>query len=200
MKRGLLASCVCVLLLCLSLMSIAEADEIQWVKIAQWEITEEGQWISDGIRLLGGEDSTEEEKQWMVAAGLWEFTIKGGRQSVTTIYGMLEFMYLYFEIDDDIIYDQPNGINILIEVEYYSDNVATWTLNFDSYTQDWDLVFPRVQNLMEEEWMTAGIHINNGRFYNQMHGVSDFRLFIDGGDLTIRRLTVYVSEAQLDLI
>ena len=99
--------------------------------------------------------------------------------------------YVYFNADDGFLFDEP-GVALRIEIEYFDEGFATFSLEYDSsdarasvYEGAFKLHDQVVHCGGSKEWKQAIFDIADGRFANRGNR-SDFRLAVQDGELAVR--------------
>lgn len=159
----------------------AQEVEYNWKEVASWEVDDNGEFIEKGLQLhLTSYD------------GKYEVVQKGGVWAVETVPGE-GWMFLYFTIDDEILFDVPNGTPVRFYVEYFDEGIGNFAFNQTSWVQEyhWSEV---VQKKMSNKWLSYDFIITDGRFNNSGHGQFDFRIQAGERKLAIRKVVVYVTE------
>lgn len=133
----------------------------------------------DGLRVRGGDK------------GKLQKTEKADRDCYGTNKEE-EMYYLYFDIEDNYIYDTKDK-NIKIKIEYLDSGKGTFTLQYDA--QDKTAKIAETVKLTDSnKWKKKVFTLKDAKFANRCNG-DDFRLSIwkDGGpdaDLFISRAAV----------
>jgi len=101
--------------------------------------------------------------------------------------------YLYFRTADAYVFNTKGRIEI--SVEYLDEGKGAFSLQYDSRDADATQAGaykdgPVVELTGSNTWKTASWQPPQPRLANRQNGQSDFRLFIGGRDLTIRRVLV----------
>jgi len=101
--------------------------------------------------------------------------------------------YVYFDLDDTFLFDEE-GATLTVQIEYLDDHFDAFTLEYDSVdpaaSAGEGAFKPLVQRIAcgrTGERKTVTLRIVEGRFANRCNG-GDFRLAIQGGDLTFGRV------------
>lgn len=87
-------------------------------------------------------------------------------------------MYIYINIDDDLLYDELAALEV--EIEYYDDINAQFSLNYEGQSDTYQST-PGVQTQGTKEWKTVQFYIDDTKLANGENG-NDMRLtpFVDG--------------------
>ena len=87
-------------------------------------------------------------------------------------------MYIYINIDDDLLYDELAALEV--EITYYDDVNAHFALNYEGQSDTYQST-PGVQTQGTKEWKTVKFYIDDVKLANGENG-NDMRLtpFVDG--------------------
>jgi hypothetical protein len=145
---------------------------------------------------LGAENKEDGLKLVRLGDGLNEPAERGNRWGRRTAANAdSAARYLYFDVYEDFIYSQPSQVEIAID--YFDEGTAPIALQYDS-TEDKDghsmaaiykhMPVAKLQNTLT--WRTASVLLPDARFGNRENLGTDFRLHIEGADLTVARVLV----------
>lgn len=145
---------------------------------------------------LGQQDETAGLKLVQVADGLNEPVRKGDRWARQTVAkGDSGVRYLYFDVDDDFIFNQSSKVTLV--VDYFDEGKAHLGVQYDSWGPNTsnltDAIYkyaPMVDTNNSLAWRTATVTIPDARFGNRQNSGADFRLRIEGSDLAVARVIV----------
>lgn len=175
-------SLVVLFVVCLFVSGIVFAEEeYNWKEVASWEVDDKGEFLEKGLQLhLTDFD------------GKYEVVQKSGVYAVETVPGE-GWMFLYFTIDDDILYEPPNGTPIRMQVEYFDEGIGSFAMNQTSWVMEyhWSEV---VQKKMSNKWKVYDFVLTDARFNNGGHDKYDFRVQAGEKKLAIRKIAIFVTE------
>lgn len=105
--------------------------------------------------------------------------------------------YLYFQVDDSFLFQELDGRDVTIEVEYLDSSNGTFRLEYDSTNQTFQ---PSESVLLTDsgQWRTHRFDLTDADFGNDQNGSNDFRIEKSGGNLLIRRVRV-IKENMLSV-
>lgn len=154
--------------------------------MASWEINEQAQFVENGLFLVQNDYD-----------GKYSITAKGGKPAVETELGS-GWMFLYFAVDDGILYEPPNGTPIRIQVEYYDEGGSDeyFALNQISWATDDFYWTETVYKESTNEWKVYEFVITDGKFNSAGPGGSDFRIQAGDFKLAIRRVAIFLGEEE----
>lgn len=109
--------------------------------------------------------------------------------------------YLYFAVDDGFLFEEQDGRDVTIEVEYLDAGIGQFQAEYESTS---DFYRPSAAAMLTDSgaWRTHRFELPDARFGNRQNGGGDFRLAKVGGHLQVRRVRVIkesVLTAETDL-
>jgi hypothetical protein len=125
--------------------------------------------------------------------GLTDGTFIAGHDCRTNAAGKI---YFYFDIEDSLVFQNTEGQEATIEVEFYDNYPGTrLRLQYDSLTA----IFTQHPNVVNPAdsggWKTIRWNVSDGYFGNRQNGGSDFRIGTFSGEIAaIRRVSVFYPE------
>lgn len=191
-----------VLLITASMVCMAlDLDEInkvlkstEWEEVASWKVDSNGNIIENGLRLLGRKEGDEQEIQKTAYDGRWEIAQKGGRFAALTVKAESPWMLLYFDIDDDLLFDVKEGTKIVIKFDYYDEGIGDVAVEYVSWQNAYDWNGYIIQKLMANQWKTYEMLYMNARFNNKQQDVADFRIVGKDKDMAISNVSILVAK------
>ncbi|KAA1260261.1 hypothetical protein LF1_28000 [Rubripirellula obstinata] len=108
---------------------------------------------------------------------------------------------LYFQVDDAFVYQESDGRDLTVEVEYLDSSVGSFALQYDSV----DGAYVQTASALltdSGQWRTHRFELSDAYFGNRQNAASDFRLVKSSGNLLVRRLRLSkesVLSVQADL-
>jgi len=104
--------------------------------------------------------------------------------------------YVYFDIDDALVYQNAAGQQATVEIEFYDAGAgATFQLQYDglggAYTHHSDVYTSQNSGT----WRNVRWNVSDGYFGGSQNGLSDFRI-VAGLGAAIRRVSVFFPEEQ----
>lgn len=196
-KRGVLPV-VCLVLLAFSATVLAydkdmSNDELikayEWVEVASWEVDSTRNIIENGLTLNGDE---------ILEDGRWVIMKKCGEYGAFMVHNNPKHQaHLYFQIDDDVMFDLPPGNLVLVTLEFLDEGTSRTGIQFDSHdaTQAEEGAYTHMgigRRTGTEQWTTRTFLCREVRFANRQNGDSDFRMWGDDLAFTVRKLTLSV--------
>ncbi len=97
--------------------------------------------------------------------------------------------YLYYQVDDSFLFQEADGRDVTILVDYLDTSTGTFRLDYESTEQ----VYENTEEVLlsgSGEWRTHRFEISNAHFANGQNGFSDFRIHKSGGNLFVRGVSV----------
>lgn len=191
-----------VLLITASMVCMAlDLDEInkvlkstEWEEVASWKVDSNGNIIENGLRLLGRKEGDEQEIQKTAYDGRWEIAQKDGRFAALTVKAESPWMLLYFDIDDDLLFDVKEGTKIVIKFDYYDEGIGDVAVEYVSWQNVYDWNGYIIQKLMANQWKTYDMLYMNARFNNKQQDVADFRIVGKDKDMAISNVSILVAK------
>jgi hypothetical protein len=181
-RKSWLLIVLSLLAVCLFVNAIVFADDdYNWKEIASWEVDAKGEFVEKGIQL-----------HFTDYDGQYETIEKGGVSAVETVPGE-GWMFLYFTIDDDLLYAPPDGTPVKIQVEYFDEGIGNFVMNQTSWKQEYYWT-EMVQKKMSNQWDVYDFIITDGKFDKSGHGKFDFRIQAGEKKLAIKKIVVFVTE------
>jgi len=102
---------------------------------------------------------------------------------------------VHFQVDDSFLFQETDGRDVTVEVEYLDSSTGTFSLIYDSLSQA-DQSSSPVPLTGSGKWRTHRFELADARFGNHQNGANDFRLEKSSGALTVRRVRV-IKESML---
>lgn len=96
---------------------VGAESEGEWQIVASWEVNVRGEIVENGLRLVGADVIGETEGDWVLVElpeGTGTWAVQAGPKQGSK-------KMLYFDIDDSILYDVPQGTQIMLRIEYFDD-------------------------------------------------------------------------------
>lgn len=130
-----------------------------------------------------------------------EFTVTeiDGEKVVHTLFGVDAARFLYFQIDDDFIFDLEEGRKVVVQSEYRRGRFGEADLHYDSWSTDNASAYKSagpVKGGFPAEWDTYEVELTDARFANRQNVSADFRILIWIGmfddDFLLKNLTVTI--------
>lgn len=184
-----------------------EIESTEWRLVASWEVDDEGNFIENGLYLLGPESleqkktqfASESDKEKEIADWIrecdWELVTKGGKYAVQAGPRQGAWKFLYFDVDDDILYDVPKGTKILVTVEYFDEGMGVFFISYVSWASTFDWNRYQIQKMLSNTWQTHEMIYEDMKLDNSQLGLADFRLNGKESKLAVRKVTLsLVSE------
>lgn len=109
--------------------------------------------------------------------------------------------YLYFALDDAFLFQEIDGRDVTIEIEYLDSGSGQFNLAYDSPNGIHQLTAP-ASLTASDHWRTHRFELSDAFFGNRQNDDSDFRLEKAGGNLFVRSVRVIkesVLTSQVDL-
>ncbi len=188
MKTKIISVVILSLLISIALVvpiALADDEEIdvsEWEEIVSWHVDENGEIIENGLKLLDREE--------VYFNGKWEVVERGGSFAVRSVPSEGGWMFLYFDIDDDVLFEVEQGNSVLVSVEFYNEGLGSMAVNYVSWANSLQWCGTEVSMAMANEWQTHRVVLTNVKFDNSMMGVADIRLNGKARQLSIRKVTI----------
>lgn len=141
----------------------------------------------DGIDLVWNDDG--------------EFTIREIDEEIVvqTLFGVDAARFLYFQIDDNVVFDLENGRRVTVQFEYRKGPFGEADLQYDSWSTDKASAYKSakpVKGGFPAEWDTYEVELTDARFGSRQNAKADFRILIWIGmfddDFLLKNLTVTI--------
>jgi hypothetical protein len=108
--------------------------------------------------------------------------------------------YLYFDVNDAFPLHKGDGLKI--RIEYWDDRRIRFGLEYDSsdtaakLNGAYKAHSQAIQGQGSERWRAAEFRVSDARFAGSQNGAADFRLFVRGGPLKVRAVSVQRVNAR----
>lgn len=128
------------------------------------------------------------------ADGQSRAVVIGGVKALRTVANTVsDCRYLYFRVADAYAFNVKKPIEIT--VEYFDEGKGAFSLQYDSRDVDATQLGAYKDGQAVElsgtgTWKTATWRLTDARLANRQNGQSDFRLFVGGQDLAVRRIVL----------
>ncbi len=119
------------------------------------------------------------------------FTIDGN--TFDAIFSTDDLMH--FQVDDGFLFQEVDGRDVTIEVEYLDSGTGNFEVEYDSTTSSTKASSAALLT-NSGEWRTHRFNLSDAYFGNSQTGNADFRLERAGGNLFVRRVRV-IKESML---
>ena len=103
--------------------------------------------------------------------------------------------YMYFQVDDGFLFQETDGRDVTIEVEYLDSGSGSFSIDYDSSNSAFKST-GSASFTGSGLWRHHRFNISDAYFGNNQNGGADFRLVRTGGDLFVRRIRV-IKEQML---
>ncbi len=105
--------------------------------------------------------------------------------------------YIGFDVDSDFAYEESNGLDVTVEIEYYdSAGALGLSLEYDSIHSPYAVRSLALRTQGSGEWRTVRFEIADAYFGNRQDGETDFRLLIEGSSsLYVDRVWVRTEQS-----
>ncbi|OUS67965.1 hypothetical protein B1748_35110 [Paenibacillus sp. MY03] len=102
-----------------------------------------------------------------------------------------EDQYMYFKINDNWLYQTNEGLDplVYIDVTYLDDGTGRWRLHYDAQSNAYKNA-GTVTKSNSQTWITQSFALTDAKFSNSQNAGSDFRIWAELGDLTVKSVTV----------
>lgn len=170
--------------------------ELNWKKIASWEVDANGNVIENGLSMYAPEvdadgvavDSGFIDSTWIVDQ------VGGAFCAVSTSTYSQHF--LMFDVHDDVLFDAEIGTTVKVVIEYYDGFGGLVFVQYDSYANMWDerAWGQAVTKEASFQWKTCETILNDVKFANRQKDVADFRIAGGTPPLEIRKIELYVLD------
>jgi serine/threonine protein kinase/tetratricopeptide (TPR) repeat protein len=147
---------------------------------------------TDGLSIQAFEDG---DFEYVTIGDLAGWRTGSGRPLLGSDGNSMDDLYLYFQIDDQIINQLPPGADVVIDVEYQDQGTDSFVIHYDAHdggpSNDGRFKDTGVIHKTDTgEFRTARFELANPFFSNRING-ADFRLFdLGDGHEIIRNVTL----------
>ncbi|MFC5648227.1 glycosyl hydrolase family 28-related protein [Paenibacillus solisilvae] len=104
-------------------------------------------------------------------------------------------LYMYMNVKDDYLYDNPNHDDVYVTVEYYDQGSGSIVLQYDADSAAFKDA-PLFNYKNSGQWKTYTYKLSDANFANRTNG-SDFRIGIDGGGASPANPDLYVASVTV---
>lgn len=167
-------------------------EEGDWIVVASWEVDANGNTIENGLVLKYVE--WDGDFEIVQIAGSW------GAKMVEVVAGRQ--VHLYFDVDNDILFELPPGNAVLLTFEYLDEGfLGDIDVHFDSHNLEgsfdkqgvYTAVWPNLKRVGDNQWKTAQLVLREARLADRMTSTkTDFRIWGNKAPFTVRKVTISV--------